>query len=159
MGYSRGIGTTAHPPVPKALYSECKREFLADINDKRVKYKIPPELVINTDQTPSSYVLVGRKTMAQCGKNVPVKGSNDRRNITLTLVVTLVGFFLPFQIIYAGKSKASQPCDAGFCISQNPSHWSNEEKMLKLIREVINLYVVNKKAELRLPETQKSMVI
>ena len=164
MGYSRRIGTTARPPVPKGLYSECEREYLTDINDKRVKYRIPPELVINADQTPSSYVSVGRKTMAQrASKNVPVKGLNDKRNITLTLVVTLAGSFLPFQIIYAGKTKASQPRDVrfprGFCLSQNPSHWSNEEETLKLIREVINPYVINKRAELKLPETQKAMVI
>jgi len=102
--------------------------------------------------------------MAQCAsKNVPVTGLNDKRNITLTLVVTLAGSILPFQIIYAGKTKASQPRDvrfpSGFCLSQNPLHWSNEEEKLKLVREIINPYIVNKRAELKLPETQKVMVI
>jgi len=61
MGYSQQIDTTAHPPVPNGLYQEFEGEYLADINNKRVKYNIPPELVINVDQTPSSYVSVGRK--------------------------------------------------------------------------------------------------
>ena len=34
----------------------CKRDFHTDIIDKRMKYNIPPELVVNADQTPSSYV-------------------------------------------------------------------------------------------------------
>jgi len=58
MGYGQQIDTTVCPPVPKGLYSECERDI-------RVKYSTPLQLVINADQTPSSYVSVGRKTMAQ----------------------------------------------------------------------------------------------
>ena len=70
--------------------------------------------------------------------------------ITLTLVVTLSGSFLPFQIIYAGKTKASQPCDVkippGFCVTQK-NHWSNKEEAFKLVREIINPYFVKKESE------------
>ena len=87
----------------------------------------------------------------------------QKRNITLTFVVTLAGDFLPMQIIYAGKPKASQPCGfvfpKGFSKSQNPKHWSNETETLKLIDEVINPYVVNKRKELNLPTTQKALVV
>ena len=34
MGYSRRIGTTARPPVPKGLYSECEREYLTILMTK-----------------------------------------------------------------------------------------------------------------------------
>ena len=64
----------------------------------------------------------------------------------LTLVVMLSGRSLPFQIIYAGKTKASQSCDtqfpSGFCVTQNPTHWSNEEDTLKLVRKIINPYII-----------------
>ena len=100
MGFSRRTGTSAWPPVPQGLFDACKRDYLSDVNDKRTKYNIPPELVVNADQTPSSYVSVGRRTMDLRGSQaVPIKGLNDKRNITLTLVVTLSGCFLPFQII------------------------------------------------------------
>lgn len=120
--------------------------------------------MVNADQTPSSYVSVGRRTMDLRGSRaVPIKGLTDKRNITLTLVVTLSGCFLPFQIIYAGKTKASQPRDIqfppGFCVTQNPTHWSNEEETLKLVREIINPYIIKKRIELKLPETQKALVI
>ena len=63
MGFSRRTGTTTRPPVPQGLFDACKRDYLSDVNDKSTKYNIPPELVLNADQTPSSYVSVGRRTM------------------------------------------------------------------------------------------------
>ena len=59
------------------------------MNQKIKLYSIPVELVLNADQTPSSYVTVGRQTMAARGsKSVPVAGHSDKRNITLTFVVS-----------------------------------------------------------------------
>lgn len=164
MGYTRRIGTTTRPPVPKHLYDECRREYLRDVHDKIRQHDIPPQLVLNADQTPSSYVSVGKSTMTARGeKSVPIKGLTDKRNITLTFVVSLSGEFLPMQIIYGGKTAASQPCGfqfpKGFCLSQNPKHWSNEEETLKLINEVINPYLVRKRAELKLDKTQKALVV
>ena len=110
MGFTRRIGATTQPPVPKGLFTACKRDYLCDISEKRVKFNIPPELIINADQTPSSYVSVGKCTMDSCGsKSVPIKGLSNKRNITLTITITLSGNILPFQIIYAGKTKACMP--------------------------------------------------
>ena len=165
MGLGHQTSTTTWPLVPKGLYDACKRDYLCDVNDKRTKYNIPPELVLNGDQTPSSYVSVGRRTMDLRGSQaVQIKGLTNKRNITLTLVVTLSGCFLPFQIIYADKTKASQPCDVHavptrILCKQNPTHWSNEEETLKLVREIINPYIIKKRIELKLPETQKALVI
>ena len=60
------MGTTARPPVPKGLYDECRVSYLCDIETIRKKYNIPPELILNADQTPS-YVSVGMSTMAKRG--------------------------------------------------------------------------------------------
>ena len=88
-------------------------------------------------------------------KTVPIEGLTDKRNITLTFSVTLSGIFLPMQIIYSGKTKASQPRNFvfpnGFCVTQNEKHWSNEEETLKLIKEIINPYVVRTRKALNLP--------
>ena len=156
MGYTRRVATT---PVPQGIYDECRREFLNDIKEKMTLYSIPPELVLNSDQTPSSYVSVGKSTMHDRGANsVPIQGLKDKRNITLTFVVSLSGEFLPMQIIYAGKTKASLPrgfiFPKGFSLSQNPQHWSNETETLKLVDEIINPYVI-----LGLASTQKALVI
>ena len=96
-------------------------------------------------------------------KTVPIEGLTDKRNITLTFSVTLSGIFLPMQIIYSGKTKASQPRNFvfpnGFCVTQNEKHWSNEEETLKLIKEIINPYVVRTRKALNLPDTQKALII
>ena len=95
-------------------------------------------------------------------KSVSIKGLSDKWNITLTFVITLAGDFLPLQIIYAGKTKRCHPnfqFPSGFCISQNPKHWSNEEETMKLIDKIIIPYIVKKRSELNLPATQKALVI
>ena len=79
-------------------------------------------------------------------KSVPIKGLTDKRNITLTFVISLAGEFLPMQVIYQGKTKASLPRNfvfpKGFSLTQNPKHYSNEEETLKLIDSIINPYLV-----------------
>ncbi len=65
MGYTKRLGTTGRPPIPKGIFDECRLTFLQDISSKVTEYNIPPELVINADQTPSSYVSVGKQTMAK----------------------------------------------------------------------------------------------
>ena len=101
--------------------------------------------------------------MAKRGdKSVSIKGLSDKRNIILTFVVTLAGDFIPLQIVYAGKTKRCHPnfqFPSGFCIFQNPKHWSNEEETMKLIDKIIIPYIVKKRSELNLPATQKALVI
>ena len=102
-------GTTTSPPVPRGVLEECKFTFLTDISHVSTQHKIPPELVLNADQTPSSYVSVGRMTMASNNSSsVPIKGLTDKRNIMLTFVISLLGDFSPMQIIYQGKASRSQ---------------------------------------------------
>ena len=96
-------------------------------------------------------------------KTVAIKGYTDKRNITLNFVVTLAGEFLPMQIIYKGKTEASQPrgvkFPSGFLVTQNPKHWSNEAETLNLIEKIINPYVVRKRADLNLPADQKALIV
>lgn len=51
-GIHQKNGTTTHPPVPQGFCDECRVEFLGDVNEKMKKYSIPPDLVLNADQTP-----------------------------------------------------------------------------------------------------------
>ena len=63
MGLSRRLGTTARPPIPRGIYDECRLEYLRNIDNKVKLHSIPPELILNADQTPSSYVFVGKVTV------------------------------------------------------------------------------------------------
>lgn len=132
--------------------------------EKIKEHNILPELVLNADQTPSSYVSVGKSTMAaRGGKSVPIKGLTDKRNITLTFVVSLLVNSCLYKSYTMEKTTASQPrgfhFPNEFSLSQNPKHWLNEQETLKLIDKVINPYLVRKRAELKLNETQKALIV
>ena len=74
LGYTRRASTTARPPVAQGLYDECRREFLKNIANKIEEYQIPSQVIMNSDQTPSSYVSVGKSTMSKKGSHcVPIK--------------------------------------------------------------------------------------
>ena len=126
------------------------------------QHSIPPDLVMKADQTPSAYVPVGRKTMATKGsQSVPIFGSHvsDKCNITLTLVITFQESFCPSklwrQVNFVGLPKFPK----GLSISQNEKHWSNEQETVRLIADIVNPYVVNKRKELNLPINQKALMI
>ena len=53
--FSRCAGMTTKPPVPRGVYEECKLTYLSDIDNCIKQHKIPPELILNADQTPSSH--------------------------------------------------------------------------------------------------------
>ena len=66
--FSRRAGTTTRPPVPQALFKECKLTLLTDIIRTIKRHNIPSELELNADKNPCSYVSVGGMTMAQYTK-------------------------------------------------------------------------------------------
>ena len=116
-----------------------------------LRNKIPESLVINSDQTPSKYVQVGRFTMVSKGaKKVGVAGIADKRNIMLTLTVTMDGKALPFQAIYKGKTKQSLPkvtFPTGFSLSANMKHHSNTQEVLKHLKK-LSFHIERKKMEI-----------
>ena len=100
--------------------------------------KVPPELVINWDQT-------SQWTLAEQGvKQVDVTGLDDKREMTALLACTLSGSLLPPQLIYAGKTTRCHPLvdfPAGWDVWHSDSHWSTEETMLRYVEVVIAPYV------------------
>ena len=120
MGYTRRMGTTAPPPVPKGLYDECRVSYLRDIETIRKKYNIPPQLILNADQTPSSCVSIGESTLAKHGEK-SIKGLSDKRNITLPFVIMLAGEFLPLQIMVVRQMPPKR-----FSVSFELSYFSRE---------------------------------
>lgn len=106
MGYTRRAATTSRPPVPQGICDECQCEFLSSIQEKTTLHSIPPELVLNSDQTPSSYVSVGKSTMHDCGaKSVPIQGLKDKRAITLTFIVSLSGEFCLCKLFMQARQR------------------------------------------------------
>ena len=133
--------TTGKVCIPFGAQKEAELKFLHQIVNNVEKHQIPPNLIINFDQTPSKYVQVSSTTMdKKGGSNVPIEGISDKRSITATFSVTLDNKFLPVQLIYKGKTGQSLPkvkFPNGFSLSPNESHYSNENEALKFVEEII----------------------
>ena len=111
---------------------------------------IPMEPVLNLDQTPLSYVSPGKHTFDLKGsKTVPIKGVDDKRQITFT--VTASGSFLPIQFICSLPKFDFPKC---FDFTFTPNHWSSYEKCVSLFKKIIFPYLKSKKEELGYPKKQ-----
>lgn len=68
--------------------------------------EIPPELILNWDQTGLNLIPSSSWTMEQRGaRHVEITGLNDKHMITAIFCGTLCGDFLPLQLVYHGKTK------------------------------------------------------
>ena len=126
------------------------------------KEKIPADLVINWDQTPLHYIPASKWTMeAEGTSKVPIAGGSDKRALTAIFTVTLSGNFLPMQLIYTGKTAQSLPKFSfpdGFSLTQNPSHWSNEDTMELYVEEILAPYIKMKREQLEIPDTPALLI-
>ena len=114
--------------------------------------------MINVDQTPTSSITLAEKNY----KHVPKQGADDKRTITLALTETLSGNMLPSLVICTGKTSRSLPTaefPEGFLLGFNKSHWTNEEEILRFLKEVISPYITKVKKKLKLPQNQVACLI
>ena len=104
MGYvKRRASTKAKVAVQK--FDELKTQFLLDIKVVVEMDEIPPELVINWDQTGIHYVPVASWTMDKGSRRVEIVAVDDKRQITAVFAGSLAGDFLPPQLIYKGTTE------------------------------------------------------
>ena len=153
MGYVKRKGSNAGK-VTVSHFQELQKVFLADIKAEVLFNDVPRELVFNWDQTAVKYVPTGEWTMHRYKeKIIPIANSDDKRQITAVLAITLAGEFLPPQMIYQGKTprchpKVSYPEDWDVWHSAN--HWSTEETMIRYLEKVIVPFVSRKREALKL---------
>ena len=163
MNWTKRKGTTTKPTIPFGLIKEVGLTFFKDIAETVQKNNIPPELIINIDQTPLPFILISKYTMNKKGaKNVPIQGTDDYRQITGTFAVAMSGEFLPMQLIYEGKTPRCLPkytFPSDFHVTQNPTHWANETTSLELLEKIILPYVFRTREKLGVPESQKWLLI
>ena len=163
MKFSCLAVTTSRPVITRSLWAEVRSQFLNEITDKVLQHNIPDELVINVDQTPSKFVATDNITMTAKGeKHISRAGATDKRAITVTLCESLDGCMLPFQLIYTRKTERSLPnftFPDRFCLAFNYKHWSNETEIIRLIEELLVLYIEKVKEEKALPQSQKSLLV
>ena len=163
MEWVKRKGTTGKvEPSEKFLFEE-KFTYQREISKVVLEHDIPLDLVLNLDQTPLSYVSPGKYTFCLKGsRTVPIKGVDDKRQITATFTVSATGAFLPIQLIYQGKTKRCLPkfeFPKEFDVTYTKNHWSNYDKCADLFESVIFPYLSQKKKEQGYPSEQYSLII
>ena len=99
MNWVNRKSTTSKPLIAPGLIQEVGFSFFKEISEVVQAHNIPPELIINIDQTPLPFVLISKYTMNKKGEsNVPILGTADYRQITGTFAITLSGRFLPINL-------------------------------------------------------------
>ena len=92
---------------------------------------IPPELVLNWDQTGIKLVPVSNHTIDRQGL---------KQLITAIFCGSLTGDFLTMQITYKGKTKRWHPkydFPIDWSITHSPNHWSTVQTMLEHVADII----------------------
>ena len=162
MEWVKKKGTTGKTEPSDGFLAEEKFTFQRAISTAVLENDIPRDLIINLDQTPLGYVSPGKYTFCMRGsENVPIKGMDDKRQITATFAVSATGEFLPIQVIYQGKTKRCLPkfrFPKGFHVTYTPNHWSNLEKCLDFFKNIIFPYLKKVKQQLGYPDEQWSLV-
>ena len=163
LGYVKRKNTTSKQPVAPGVLKEIGFTFYRAIDAAVSAYNIPHELIINIDQTPLKFFLISDYTLTKKGeKSVPITNSCDFRQITGTYAISMAGDFLPMQLIYQGKTDRCNPnykFPEGFQITHTENHWSNTEKSIEMVTEILMPYVKRKREELKLRKNQEWLLI
>ena len=95
-------------------------------------------------------------------KRVEIAGINDKRQITAVFAWSLIGDFLPVQLVYKGTTTKCLPSVSfppKWHITATHNHWCNKDTMVEYISKIIFPYLQEKKVTLKLPPTYPSLVI
>ena len=144
-------------------FEEMKYNFLCEIKDIVMMEEIPSSMILNWDHTGLKYVPVSSWTMATQGsKKVSIAGIDDKRQITGVFTITLDGQFLPPQLVYQGTTSVCLPrvkFPNNWHVTRSPNHWVNESTTKDFIQKIINPYLQNKRAKLKLTDDHHALCI
>ena len=164
MGFvKRKAATEKKQQLSESEFLCRKSAFLKSIGSLVHAHNIPPDLIFNWDQTGICLVPTGSYTMEQRGATrVEIACLNDKRQITATLAVTMSGKFLPFQLLYEGKTERCHPSyqfPAEIDVWHSPKHWSNGELTRRFIEKVIIPYVQSAREINSLPSDYPALAV
>ena len=139
--------TTAQSKYKIDSFKRVKESFLAEVTTIVEMNEIPPEFILDFDQTGVKIVPSSTWTMDREGsRRVEVVGIGDKRMITAVFCRSLVDDFLPVQVIYKGKTNCAPPhyqFPMNWHVTHSENHWSMEVTMIQYVENIIILYVNN----------------
>ncbi|KAK6971316.1 hypothetical protein R3P38DRAFT_2813969 [Favolaschia claudopus] len=173
MDWSVRHGTRAASHLPDDAHALCERSFFRLVHLVNF-YDIPPQLIINMDQTGVMLMIANNKTYAERGaRQVDISGRDEKRAYTLAVASTPSGDLLPFQQIWAGASPGSLPTDKasgmadakalGFHFAfakskKKTSHFSTFKSMTEWVEFVLVPYILKQIELLGLDADQKAVL-
>ena len=146
------VATTKMRELP-ADFEEKKEKYLKIAAELIYRHNVPPELVINGDETAVQLVSRANRTRNLRGaKRVRMLGmGEDKAQITTTIFVTECGDVLPFQMIFEGTTARAHPKHKkpDNCVwAHTKSHWQNPESYCAVLEDIIVKYkneVINRR--------------
>ena len=104
MNFVKRKATTAKSKYTPEDFARQKQAFLDEVVGVMEMEELPPELILNGDQTGINLVPASSWTMDQSGaKRVEIKGVNDKQQITAQFCGTLTGDFFACAIDIQGQ--------------------------------------------------------
>ena len=162
MNFVKRKGTKAAKKLP-AEFETVRADYVARVRKAVSDYSIPPELVLNLDETGLHIVPISNWTLDIKGsKQVAITGIDNKRQITVVVVCTASGHLLCPQVLYQGTTHRCHPNDKfpdGWDGYHSASHWSAKDTVMRLIDTILVPYVNKIKQDLGLPETQKALLV
>jgi hypothetical protein len=145
-------------------FEEKKSKYLKIGAELIYRYRVPPKLVINGDET--AVLLVSRANVTRNvvgSKRVRILGmGEDKAQITATIFATEAGDILPYQMIFQGTTERCHPPKGGKpddCLwTHTKSHWQSPQTYIELLEKVVVPYKNNMILALRLPPTQGTIL-
>ena len=129
MDFTKRRATTKSNP-PQDDLEEVKYSFLTEVVETVDMNDIPPELILNWDQTGINLVPTALWMMNKRGrKRIAIERYQDKRQITAVMCGSLVGELLPMQLIYADKTSCCHPAyqfPQDWLVSHTENLWANE---------------------------------
>jgi len=142
MNFVKRKASTAKSKYSVTDFAEIKRSFLRSVIQTVTMEEIPPELILNWDQTGIMIIPSSSWTMEERGATrVELTALKDKRQITCG---SIQGDFLPIQLIYKGTTNRCHPrykFPVDWHITHTKKHWSTEATMIQYIQRIIVPYV------------------
>ncbi|QRV72116.1 hypothetical protein RhiJN_00130 [Ceratobasidium sp. AG-Ba] len=111
LDWSWQATTQAAQKLPDNWLQQCT-DFACRLMWNIALNSVPPELVINADQTGVSFLGTGDRTWDVRGASqIAAIGKGEKRQFTLMVAVASSRDILPFQAIFKGKTKNSLPSE------------------------------------------------
>lgn len=156
LSFTLRKGTRTAAKVPDNAEELCQRTLFRIVHLIH-HYGIPPDLIVNMDQTGVLILMSSGKTYEKSGsRQVDIAKHDEKRAYTVCVATTPTGTILPFQSVWSGQSSASLPTPAapryqdaineGFHFAyaksaKKTSHFSTYKTMTEWMAEILLPYI------------------